>query len=412
MTNGVRQKNDCWSGYDLRGPGAMTVHVTREQWKNRDALRLANDLIEIVVLAGGGHLAEMSLATGQCAGINCLWMSYWPTVDPDSERAAHLVSRYGSDPAARFLAGYTGHALCLDLFGPPSPKEAQLGVALHGEAAVHPWSFKPTHDGCIGHVELPVAQLSFTRRLSLAYDSPVLLVTEHVENRGVHPRGLQWVQHLTLGPPLLDSDDSFLSASLDKCLTGPLGYEGHARLQDNASFAWPYAPELDGSIADLRAPFTRFGTGFIAAGRVSPDRDLGFIAALNFRLGLACIYCFRRQDFPWITIWEENCARTAAPWNGVVQARGMEFGTTPLPIGHDALCAMPALPDTPSTRDIAPGQVVHARYLAALVTVPVDWHSITDVQIEQDTLRLVGEKRGSCIKIRVHGISRFFKEDT
>jgi len=390
----------------------MTVHVTREQWKNRKALRLANGEIEIVVLVGGGHLAEMSLATGEYAGLNCLWTSYWPTADPGSQRAARLVSRYGSDPAAQFLAGYTGHALCLDLFGPPSPKEAQLGIALHGEAAVHPWSFRPTPDGSIGHVELPVAQLSFTRRLSLASDSPILFVTEHVENRGDHLRELQWVQHLTLGPPFLDSTGSFLSASLDKGITGPLGYEGHARLQDSASFAWPYAPELDGSMADLRAPFARFATGFIAAVRVSPDRDLGFIAALNSRLGLACIYCFRRLDFPWITIWEENCARTAVPWNGVVQARGMEFGTTPFPVGRDTLRATPTLLDTPSTRNLAPGQAADARYLAALVTVPVNWRSIADVQVEQNALRLVGQHPGSSIKIRAHGISEFFEGDT
>lgn len=390
----------------------MTVYVTHEQWKSRDALRLANGEIEIVVLAGGGHLAEMSLATGQCAGINCLWMSYWPTADPDSQHTAHLVSRYGSDPAARFLAGYTGHALCLDLFGSPSPKQAQLGVALHGEAAVRPWRFKSTPDGCIGYVELPVAQLSFTRHLSLASGSPVLFVTEHVENRGAHLRELQWVQHLTLGPPLLDSTGSFLSASLDKGITGPPGYEGHARLQDSAPFAWPYAPELDGSMVDLRVPFARSGTGFIAAVRVSPDRDLGFIAALNSRLRLACIYCFRRRDFPWVTIWEENCARTATPWNGVVQARGMEFGTTPLPVGRDALRAMPTLLDTPSTRNLAPGQTADARYLAALVTVPVNWRSIADVQVEQNALRLVGQHPDSSIKIRAHGIYEFFEGGT
>ncbi len=390
----------------------MTVHVIREPWKNREALRLRNGKIEVAVLAGGGHLAEISLASGEYAGLNCLWTPYWPTADPDSQRAANLVARYGSDPAARFLAGYTGHTLCLDLFGPPSPKEAALGIALHGEAAVQSWSLKPTSNGCVGHVELPAAQLRVERRLTLASDSAVLFVTERVENLGSEPRELQWVQHLTVGPPFLEAGDSFISASLDKGLTSPLGYEGHARLRHNASFAWPYAPEIDGKIADLRVPFEQLGTGFIAATRVSPDRALGFIAALNFRLGLSLIYCFRRRDFPWITIWEENCARTTVPWNAVVQARGMEFGTTPLPVGRDALHAMPTLLDTPSTRNLAPGQTADARYLAALVTVPINWQSIIDVQVERNTLHLVGQQHGSSIKIRVHGLSEFFKGDT
>ena len=385
----------------------MSLRVTREQWKDREALRITNDVMEAVVLPGGDHLAELRLAIAGEAGLNCLWTPPWPTADPGDARTASLVARYGADAAARFLAGYTGHALCLDLFGPPSPQEAALGVVLHGEAAIHPWSFETTPTSCIGRVHLPVVQLNFERRLSLVSGAAVLCIEERIENHGPEARELHWVQHLTLGPPFLAAHESLLNASLDRGLTWPLGYEGHALLRDNAPFAWPYAPALDGSAADLRNPFAHPGKGFITATRVAPARDFAFIAALNSRLGLALIYCFRRRDFPWIAIWEENCARTAAPWNGTSQARGMEFGTTPMPIGRDALRSMGTLLDTPSARTLPPGGIVHARYLAALATVPAGWRSITDVQHEPHALRLVGQQPGASVEISAEGLLDF-----
>ena len=368
----------------------MTVQVTREQWNHRDALRLANGAMEAVMLAGGGHIAELRLAVAGSPGMNCLWTAPWPTADPGDLRLSSLVARYGADSAGRFLAGYTGHALCLDLFGPPSAEEAALGVALHGEASIQTWSFETTTSGCIGRVDLPVAQIAFERSLSLAPDTAVLFLEERVRNRGPQARNIQWVQHLTLGPPFVTAEESILTSSLDRGLTWPLGYEGHGMLHDNAPFDWPYAPAANGRAADLRIPFAHAGTGFVAAARVDSQRRYAFIAALNMRHHLALVYCFRRNDFPWVAIWEENCARATAPWSGAAQVRGMEFGTTPMPLGRDAPHAAGNLFDTPGTRTIAPGDLLQARYLVALAPVPADWRAITAVSPESDALLLHG----------------------
>jgi hypothetical protein len=388
----------------------MTLRIHRERWNGRDSVRLSNGVFEVVALPGGGHLAELRLANGSASSLNCLWTPSWPTADPNTPGTSSTT--LGDDAAARFLAGYSGHALCLNLFGPPSLEEAALGVGLHGEAAVLPWEFEPTATGCIGRVELPVAQVGFERRLSMDPRAPVLFIEERIESRSNEPRDLHWVQHLTLGPPFLATDKSVINASLDRGLTWPLGYEGHEILPDNAPFTWPYAPTLDGGVTDLRVPFAHRGTGFVAAARVSPERDFAFIAALNFRLGLALVYCFRRRDFPWIAIWEENCARTATPWNGTTRARGMEFGTTPMPVGRDALCAMGTLFDTPSARTIAPCGVAQARYLAALTTVPTNWRSVTDVRVEPDALRLIGDEANSSIAISGAGLLDFLEGDS
>src|SRR5207302_10677046 len=40
---------------------------------------------------------------------------------------------------------------------------------------------------------------------------------------------------------------------------------------------------------------------------------------------------WKRADFPWLGIWEENCSRQASPWDGKTVTRGMEFGVSPFP---------------------------------------------------------------------------------
>src|SRR5262249_20660741 len=46
---------------------------------------------------------------------------------------------------------------------------------------------------------------------------------------------------------------------------------------------------------------------------------------------VAFAYVWKRADFPWLGIWEENCSRTNPPWNGKTLTRGMEFGVSPMP---------------------------------------------------------------------------------
>ncbi len=395
-----------------RRNSVLTIKVNAESWKNRSALRITNGAVEAVLLRGGGHIAELRLAGGDEFAVNCLWSAPWATADPRDPDFWQLAEQYGADPAGKFLATYTGHALCLDIYGLPSPQDAARGIPLHGEASVLEWDLEPTARGCAGRVELPAAQIGFEREASLAEGAAVLFSEERVENRGGRPREIHWVQHLSLGPPFLAPGESSIQASLDGGRTWPLGYEGHERLRGDASFAWPLAPSADGDMVDLRLPFERPGFGFIAAGHVDSARQFAFIAALNFRLGLALVYCFRRQDFPWVAIWEENCARPAPPWNGAAQVRGMEFGTTPMPIGRDAIHELGNLFDTPASRVLEPGGVLRARYLAALSVVPPDWREITDVTPNGNGLALTGPRNSRPIEIIAPGLDDFLKGDT
>jgi hypothetical protein len=128
-------------------------------------------------------------------------------------------------------------------------------------------------------------------------------------------------------------------------------------------------------------------------------RETSFIAALNWELGFVFGYCFRREDFPWVAVWEENCARDYSPWNGATQARGMEFGTTPLPIGKQDTFRMGNLFATPGWKCVAARGKSNVSYMAFLAAVPKSWRSIREVKLGKNSLVLRGTERSDVVKI-------------
>ena len=298
-------------------------------WHGRAALALANDVVEATLLPGGGHLASLRFAAGHGPSQdNVLWEAPWETADPGSPSHTAITEQFADQAAGQFLASYTGHALCLDGFGPASAAEAAVGVSLHGEAPNAKWTFtKQRSNLALGSVELPVAGLRVDRQFSLFAEESVLRVEERVTNLRAAERALHWVQHAAFGAPY-SSKEARATASVRDGITWPLDYDGCNLLMRDAAFTWPYAPCVDGGSADLRELFTRRGSGFVAATHQAAEREHGFVAVCNTEIGLAAGYLFRAEDFPWVTIREENQARRDAPWLGQVQARGMEFGTT------------------------------------------------------------------------------------
>jgi hypothetical protein len=128
---------------------------------------------------------------------------------------------------------------------------------------------------------------------------------------------------------------------------------------------------------------------------------------VNWKLRLGMGYCFRRQDFPWMAVWEENCARQGVPWNGNAQARGMEFGTTPLPLGREANLRRGPLFDTPTCCVLPAGAERTARYLLFLFEIPPHVNSIENLAIQPNGMVLVDEHSQPAINIPAQGCEQF-----
>ena len=364
-------------------------------------MRLANDRMELVTLLGGGAIADLRLNLGFPAQRrNLLWETPWPSLDPHRYRARVHNRTYGPAFVGRFLAGFTGHSLCLDYFGAPSEAEVGEGLCLHGEAAVARWGVlrqaeSKTSVSLLMEARLPNAGLRFQRKFHMRQGEAVVYVSEAIFNLHATDHFFHWTQHVTLGPPFLQAEASMICLPATRGVTWSHGYEGKSLLADAQEFAWPYAPATDGSRVDLSRCFIRRGTGFVAAALLDPERDLGFVSALNFRLGLLLGYCFPRRVFPWVAIWEENCARNDSPWKGRTQARGLEFGTTPMPVGKREAFAVGSLWGVPTFCCVPARGKLEAGYAIFLAPVNPDWREILDIQAAKDAIIVEGSNHES-----------------
>ena len=318
-------------------------------WHGRKAYRIANELVEIVALTGGGHIAEFRFRTNTGnPTLNPLWVPPWKTIEPYLYRPEVHTRSYGPRRDGQLLCGIAGHSICLDRFGPPSDEEAEMGLSANGEAPTKRWRKQqilagPSLAALALSLTLPVAGLHFTREISLLPDESVVYFNETITNLRASDHYFQLAEHVTLGPPFLSARTSYVVIPANKGMTDPSGYdEGKVLLRSGSKFRWPIAPRVRGGWSNLSRPFQRIGTGFVCTLLLNRRRDFVFVAAVNTRLRLMIAYVFARKDFPWVAIWDENCAILAKPWKARTQARGLEFSTSPFPAGrHAAICGGP-----------------------------------------------------------------------
>jgi hypothetical protein len=385
----------------------MECHTDR--WQGRPAYLVANDRLALRFLTGGGHLASLSCRAGIAKDVNLLWEANWHTIDPQRYSARTHARTYGAPPVGQFLSGFTGHALCLDYFGTPSEEETRLGLPLHGEPASSQWTVS-RKSTARGHTQLSLRTkakatgLEVQRDILLRKGETVAYVTETVANLQHRDRFLQWVQHTTFGPPFLEPGESVCAISGKRAKTWPLGYEGKCALEDDREFEWPIAPAECGGFVDISQPFVREGRGFVAAILLNRDSRFAFVAVLNWRLGLVAGYCFRTADFPWVAIWEENRVRGGAPWSGKTRARGLEFGTSPMPVGlRDAISAGPLF-GTPTVRCLPANSRQKISYAIFISAVPTAWRKISAIDVENGAIRLTGASLEDRIGIDASGL--------
>ena len=275
-------------------------------------------------------------------------------------------------------------------------------MSLHGEAATSEWKVvsavaDDNSATLVMEVTLPVYSLHFRREISLPSDAFTASITETVTNPQRHRRptvngcSMQFSVSRSSQTAMLLSSVDLQSAECD----GAYGlWRGHEVLENDVSnTVGPYAQSVDGVEAiNLSQPFVRDGTGFVAALLLDSDRDKAFVAVHNRRLQLVAGYCFDPKFFPWIVLWEENRAREYDPWNKRTRARGIEFGTSPMPLWTRSRSReMGRLFDTPVLCSIPASASLQTQYDLFLHPVPPQWSQIKDVRKTEHTLVVQGD---------------------
>jgi hypothetical protein len=391
---------------------AKTIHpvCSKTRWKGREAYTLSNGLVQMVNLTGGGHIAELRFGDGSgFPTLNPLWIPNWKGIEPFQYRAKTHSKRYGPISEGKLLSGIAGHNICLDYFGSPSEDEAAQGLSTHGEAPSLKWrkSSARLRAGQLSltlSVRLPEAGLQFSREIGMRAGESVVYLKETVGNERKLDHFFHWTQHVTLSPPFVAPEASRVFISATKGITSPDSYGGKTLLECGKEFQWPFAPASSGGEVDLSHCLIRKGSGIIASLLLDPARDIQYVAALNTRHHILFAYCFRRADYPWVTIWEENCARESAPWNGRTQTRGLEFGSLPLPVTRREAFARGPLFATPTFSTVPARGRLTIPYVAFLAHLPEEFSEVRNISLGKNEILIKGGEPDQVVTLPAVGL--------
>ena len=339
-------------------------------FRGRRAVSIENENLRVAVTQEGGHIAEIA---DKQSGISPLWIPPWPSIEP-SAYSGVKYPEYGGGADGRLLAGILGHNLCLDVFGGPSAEEMTAGIDPHGEASVAPYEISESGPMLQSRATFPLAEIRFERRIELHGANVRFLET--VENLAATDRPIGWTQHVTLGPPFLERGATQFRASGAESMVFADEFSTADYLQAGAEFTWPNAPRKDGGTCDLRVFNGAAVSGGYTAQLMSPKHERAFFTAYSPSLKVAIGYTWKQADFPWMGIWEENCSRAGAPWNGKTIARGMEFGVSPFPESRRQMVERGKLFGVPTFRWLPAKGRLKAEYWASVrteETLPTRW---------------------------------------
>ncbi len=349
------------------------MNITATKMHGRQGWVLSNDRISLFLMAGGGHIADLRL--NEKKTVNPFWVPAWNTIEPWQYRP-RAAGKYG----AKLLSCISGHNLCLGAFGDPSPEEDRAGLGCHGEAPVVRWH-------CLKKVitsrrlvfsygcELPIARMRLERILTLDRGSCIVRIRERISNLARCDVPFTMCQHVTFGAPFVEPEVTIFDMSATQGRTFPGVFGDPQRLKSDTAFAWPDGPGVKGRV-NLRTMGRNKNSDFYTNLMNTASRGTGrkqehaWFSAVNPKQGLLMAYVWRRSDYPWLGVWEENLARKSAPWSGKSLTRGMEFANTPFPVGLRKAVDMGKFQGQPTFRWLPALESVTSEY--SLLALPVD----------------------------------------
>ncbi len=354
---------------------AQTLTVKQEKVYNRQAWVLANGIIRVALLAGGGHIAQVQLLTGDARkDVNPMRVPHYPTIDPDAYQPSRDDAIYGDNPHRWLSAGYMGHLLCFPFYGPPSSEfEIKAKLGNHGEAPIVRWKelsrdFSQKAITFRYGADLPNTQYRVERVVTLPAGARYFRVEEFVENLTSFDRPYQWMQHATFGPPFIEPGKTVLDASVTR---------GHLA---NQEFRWP---------GNRRVMAAEAHTGSYAALLMDSSREQQFFTMFHPDYRVLIGYVFPTSTNPWLADWQENQRNTTPPWNGKVTARGMEFGNSPYAEGLRKAIDRGSLFGAPAYSWIGAHERRKTEFTVFLAEIPAGYSGTKDVKIEARGPRLI-----------------------
>lgn len=338
--------------------------VKEETFRGQPAWVLSNGLIRVIVMAQGGHLAEIRLISA----------------DPKVNLNPMLTP-----PEGEISRGYMGHLLCFPSYGPASPDERAAGLTGHGEAGQVEW--KKTKDEVRAEgvtfwyaAELPKTQFRVERTIKIPSGKRIVRVEESVENLAPYDRPINWMEHATVGAPFAEPGKTALDMSATRGQVST-GRREDPLLKPGTPVEWPRGTDFNGAPADLRVFQARPKAVTYYGLRMDPARTEQFFTLYHPGYRVLLGYIFPSEGSPWIADYQSS--------TGARAVRGIEFGSSPFDEGLRRSVERASLFDTPTYRWIGGKQRLKREFTVFLMEIPEGFAGVKDVRLENDEVRVV-----------------------
>jgi galactose mutarotase-like enzyme len=277
---------------------------------------MENDIIKVVVLADKG--TDIIEFVYKPLDIDFLWHSFNGVRNP----ADFMQTRESFGGA--FLDLYEGgwQELFPNIGDPCEYKGAFLGI--HGEACVLPWEYSIQQDSVdvisvkfwVRTVRTPFyLEKNFTIKLN----DPCLYIDESVKNEGYTELQFMWGHHPAFGPVFLDDSCKIDVAGNVKIVTDA---SDSGILKEKSEFNWPVAVDKQGKNVDISTVKHPDSKEYFSC--ALKDFDAGAYKIVNTSMNLGFCLEWDKDMFPYIWIWEPNCANERSPWFGRNYVVGIE----------------------------------------------------------------------------------------
>ncbi len=371
----------------------QTASFREDKLHGRRAFVLENDRMSISTLPGGGFIGEVRFkSVDPKKSVNPLRVPHYQTIDPYTYDIVRDGERYGTGIQRRLMSGYMGHFLCFPHFAASSAAEFRQDYGQHGEALAVEWkvlNIESAKDEVTLRyaADLPMTQYRVERAITLPADETVAYVEESVENMTRYDRPLQWVQHVTFGPPFLELTKTFADASVAKVVSrrGP---------EAAAEASWPQTKDPEGRTVDLRVFSGRASTWLM-----DHSKPKVYFTMYNCDYPVLIGYIFESAPNRWVFDWQENQRVKERPWDGKVIARAICIGDSTVSGLRNAV-ERGSILGAPVYSWIEARQRRAQHYAFFLAEIPIGFKGVADLKTENGRIVVVERETGKTIAIK------------
>jgi hypothetical protein len=370
---------------------AQTATFHEDTLHGRNALVLENARMRISSLTGGGFIGEIRFkGADPQLNINPMRVPHYQTIDPHTYDIAKHGALYGTDIQRRLMSGYMGQFLCFPHFGPASEAEFKYDLGQHGEAVAVEWK-KVSVDSARDSVtlryaaDLPKTQFRVERSITLPADETVAYVEESVENQTYFDRPVEWVQHVTFGPPFIEIGKNFVDAPVAKIVV---------RNGQASADTWPMVKDTQGRESDMRVFSGRSGSWLM-------DRSQPRVWFTLYHTGYRVLigYLFETASNPWVLDWQENQRAQQVPWNGKATARAICIGDSTYGGIRNVVERGSSL-GVPVYSWIQAKQRRSQSYTIFLAEIPLGFKGVSELKVEGGRIALTERETGKTTVVR------------